>query len=86
MWQLIARVLLIVTYHQTRIPQEDVPKTAFRTPQGLFQFRVLCFGLTNAPATFQRIMNLIFAPYLGKFVALYMDDILIYSPSPEDWF
>lgn len=71
-------------YHQIRITEQDVPKTAFVTPMGSFQFKVLCFGLTNAPATFQRVMNQIFAPYIGKFVLIYLDDILIMSRTPEE--
>ena len=66
-------------YYQIRIPEEDIPKTAFRTPLGLYQFRVLTFGLTNAPATFQAEMNRIFGPLLNKFVLVYLDDILFFQ-------
>ena len=68
-------------YHQIYIPTEDVPKTAFRTPQGLFEFRVLSFGLTNAPAAFQREMNRIFSHL--DFVLVYLDDILVFSRNAE---
>jgi hypothetical protein len=66
-------------YHQIWISEEDRPKTAFRTPFGHFQFKVLIEGLTNAPATFHTVMNSIFHPYIRKFVVVYIDDILIFS-------
>ncbi|KAJ9509206.1 hypothetical protein QJQ45_001464 [Haematococcus lacustris] len=71
-------------YHQIRITPEAVPKTAFRTPEGHSQFKVLSFGLTNAPATFQRVMNDAFAPVLGKCALVYLDDILVMSKSLPD--
>jgi Reverse transcriptase (RNA-dependent DNA polymerase)/RNase H-like domain found in reverse transcriptase/Integrase zinc binding domain/Chromo (CHRromatin Organisation MOdifier) domain/gag-polyprotein putative aspartyl protease/Integrase core domain len=71
-------------YHQIRIADEDVPKTSFVTPMGSFQFRTLAFGLANCPSVFQRAMNDIFKPYIGKFVCVYLDDILIYSKTEEE--
>ena len=64
-------------YHQIRSAEEDVLKTALRTPQGLFEFQVPAFGLTNAPAAFQREMNRIFGHL--DFVLVHLDDILVFS-------
>ena len=71
-------------YHQIRITEEDVPKTAFKTPLGHYQWRVLSMGLSNAPSTFQAVMNQAFGEQVGRHVVVYMDDILIFSDSKEE--
>ena len=71
-------------YWQVRVADADVPKTAFRTRYGHYEWRVMPFGLTNAPATFQAMMNDVLRPYLDDFCTVYLDDILVYSKTPEE--
>src|SRR5436190_9085552 len=80
----LSSIDMVTGYWQLRVAEKDIPKTAFNTRYGKYEFLVMPFGLTNAPATFQTLMNSVLRPYIDKFILVYLDDILVYSNSEEE--
>jgi hypothetical protein len=82
--KIFSKVNLCLGYHQIKIRPEDIPKTAFSMRYELYEYLVMSFGLTNAPAHFMYLMNSIFMSELDKFIAVFIDGILIYSKTEEE--
>jgi hypothetical protein len=81
---MFSKIDLCSSYHQLKIHATDIPKTTFTTRYGLYEYTVMSFGLTNAPAYFMYLMNKVFMEFLDKFVVVFIDDILIYSNTEEE--
>ena len=82
--KVFSKIDLHLGYHQIKIRPHDIPKIAFSTRYGLYEYLVMSFGLTNAPAFFMYLMNLVFMLELDKFIVVFIDDILIYSKNKEE--
>jgi hypothetical protein len=82
--KVFSKVDLRLGYHQIKICLEDIPKTIFSTKYGLYEYLVMSFGLTNAPAHFMYLMNSVFMSELDKFIIVFIDDILVYSKNDEE--